>query len=106
MDLTIEELSQIRVYCKNPRCAGARAGDPKYICPTTNPSVACRLCDQPFDRAKWDKAIVGLGYTPGAVKADVITYKSLIKGDTKRGDKGGKNPGSEKNILYINTIAL
>ena len=80
MDLTIEELKQLKIYCKNPRCAGARGGDTKYIVPTTNPSVACRLCDQPFDRARIDKAIRGLGHEPGAVKSNVITYNPLIKG--------------------------
>ena len=90
MDFTLEELRRLRCYCKTPQCAGARAGDIKYIVPMTNPSLACRLCDQPFDRAKYDKAIIALGQQPG------IPSISSYKGGGKGGKGGGKGGAATK----------
>ena len=62
-----------------------RGGDVKYIVPATNPSVACRLCDQPF--ARIDKAIRAVGQEALDVfksmqavgqEPNVISYDSLI----------------------------
>ena len=92
LSLTIEELKQLKVYCKNPRCAGAKGGDTKYIVPATNPSLACRLCDQPFDRTRIDTAIRGLGHEPGAVQGRA--FKGGGKAAT--GGKDGKGKGGPK----------